>query len=65
MRCTRTTSLAATRRFEQLKEAGARLATLNNDLIRRGNFKRVTVGAHFSRERVSESGKSRHFVGMQ
>jgi hypothetical protein len=30
MRCTRTTSLAATRRVEQLKKAGARLATLNN-----------------------------------
>jgi len=27
-------SLAATRRVEQLKKAGARLATLNNDLIR-------------------------------
>jgi hypothetical protein len=34
MRCTRTTSLAATRRVEQLKKAGAQLATLNNDLIR-------------------------------
>jgi hypothetical protein len=34
MRCTRTTSLAATRRVEQLKNAGVRLATLNNDLIR-------------------------------
>jgi hypothetical protein len=30
MRCTHTTSLAATRRVEQLKKAGARLATLNN-----------------------------------
>jgi hypothetical protein len=46
-------ALAATRRVEQLKKAGARLATLNNDLIRRGNFKRVTVGAHFSRERFA------------
>jgi hypothetical protein len=34
MRCTRTTTLAATRRVEQLKKAGARLAMLNNDLIR-------------------------------
>lgn len=38
------------------QEAGARLATLNNDLIAQGNLKGVTVGAHFSRERVSESG---------
>jgi hypothetical protein len=34
MRCTRTTSLAVTRRVEQVKKAGAQLATLNNDLIR-------------------------------
>jgi hypothetical protein len=34
MRCTHTTPLAATRRVEQLKKAGAPLATLNNDLIR-------------------------------
>jgi len=27
-------SLAATRRVEQLKKAGARFATLNNDLVR-------------------------------
>ena len=33
MRCTRTTSLAATRRVEQLKKAGARLATLNNEAV--------------------------------
>jgi len=34
MRCTRTTSPAATRRVEQLKKTGARLAPLNTDLIR-------------------------------
>jgi hypothetical protein len=34
MRCTRTTSLAATRRVEQLKKGGARFGTLNNDLVR-------------------------------